>query len=287
MAALSLQSTKKMVSGYEIPVLGFGVSTNSPPSLTTTVTLKALEAGYRHIDSAALYNNEAECASAIQLSGLPREQIFYTTKIPITHMSYEKAKEAIADSLAAAEKGRLGYIDLMLLHAPYGGKEGRLGAWRALVEAQQAGKIRSLGISNYGIRHLEELEEYIKTSGVGGQISVGQYEIHPWCAREDIAGWLRSRGAVVEAYSPLVQAKRMKEPVLRALAEKYGKSEAQVLVRWSLQKGYVPLPKSVTEARIVENSQVFDFELSEEDMKRLQTAEYAPVSWDPVRDSKL
>ena len=123
----------------------------------------------------------------------------------------------------------------MLLHAPYGGKIGRLGAWRALVEAQKTGKIRSLGVSNYGIQHLEELEEYIR-SGAGGEISVGQYEIHPWCAREDIVGWLRERNVVVEAYSPLVQAKRMKEPVLRALAEKYGKSEAQVLVRWSLQK---------------------------------------------------
>ncbi|PYI07311.1 aldo-keto reductase [Aspergillus sclerotiicarbonarius CBS 121057] len=286
MAALSLQSTRKMVSGYEIPVIGFGVY-KTPPSLTTTVTLKALETGYRHIDSAALYHNEAECASAIHLSGLPRDQIFYTSKVPITHMSYEKAKEAIEESLLAAEKGMLGYIDLMLLHAPYGGRDGRLGAWRALVEAQNAGKIRSIGVSNYGIRHLEELEEYIQTSGVGGKISVGQYEIHPWCAREDIVGWLKQRNVVVEAYSPLVQAKRMKEPVLRALAEKYGKSEAQVLVRWSLQKGYVPLPKSVTESRIVENSQVFDFELSEEDMMRLQTVEYSPVCWDPVRDSRL
>ena len=123
----------------------------------------------------------------------------------------------------------------MLLHAPYGGRSGRLGAWRALVEAQAAGKIRSLGVSNYGIRHLEELEGYIRSGG-GGEISVGQYEIHPWCAREDIVGWLRARGVVVEAYAPLVQAKRMQEPVLRRLASKYGKSEAQVLVRWSLQK---------------------------------------------------
>ncbi|GKZ87029.1 hypothetical protein AnigIFM59636_000154 [Aspergillus niger] len=281
--SLSLQSTKKMLSGYEIPVLGYGVY-KTPPDVTESVTLKALKLGYRHIDSAQLYNNEAECALAIQRSNIPRSQIFYTTKIPTTHMSYEKAKEAIETSLAAAKD--LGYIDLMLLHAPYGGRSGRLGAWRALVEAQAAGKIRSLGVSNYGIRHLEELEEYIRSGG-GGEISVGQYEIHPWCAREDIVGWLRARGVVVEAYAPLVQAKRMQEPVLRKLAAKYGKSEAQVLVRWSLQKGYVPLPKSVTESRIVENSQVFDFELSAEDMEELQTTEYAPVSWDPARDSKL
>lgn len=115
----------------------------------------------------------------------------------------------------------------MLIHAPYGGKEARLGTWRALVEAQKAGKIRSLGVSNFSIQHLDELEAYIQ-SGAGGQISVGQYEIHPWCPREDVVGWLHKRNAVVEAYSPLVQATRMKESVLQ--------TPAQILVRWSLQK---------------------------------------------------
>ncbi|OJK03135.1 hypothetical protein ASPACDRAFT_1886147 [Aspergillus aculeatus ATCC 16872] len=284
MAPLSLASTRKMVSGDEIPVIGFG-SYQTPPDVTEKVILKALEAGYRHVDCAQLYQNEAECAAAIHKSGIDRSEVFYTSKIPDTHMSYEKAKEAIEASLSAA--ACLGYIDLMLLHAPYGGKEGRLGAWRALVEAQKTGKIRSIGVSNYGIRHLEELEHYIQTSGVGGQISVGQYEIHPWCAREDIVAWLKQRDIVVEAYSPLVQAKRMDEPMLQSLARKYKKTPAQILVRWSLQKGYVPLPKSVTESRIRENTQVFDFELTQEDMRRLQTDEHAPVCWDPARDSKL
>jgi len=123
----------------------------------------------------------------------------------------------------------------MLIHAPYGGKEDRLGTWRALVEAQKAGKIRSLGVSNFGIQHLEELEAYIQAGG-GGQISVGQYEIHPWCPREDIAEWLQKRNVIVEAYSPLVQATRMKETVLQTLAQKHGKTPAQILIRWSLQK---------------------------------------------------
>jgi diketogulonate reductase-like aldo/keto reductase len=123
----------------------------------------------------------------------------------------------------------------MLIHAPYGGKEARLGTWRALVEAQKAGKIRSLGVSNFAIQHLEELDEYIK-SGAGGQITVGQYEIHPWCPREDIAEWLKKHNIIVEAYSPLVQATRMKEPVLEKLARKHGKTPAQILIRWSLQK---------------------------------------------------
>ena len=129
----------------------------------------------------------------------------------------------------------------MLLHAPFGGKEGRLGAWRALVEAQkETGKIRSIGVSNYGVQHLNELEEYIKSGG-GGKISVGRYEIHPWCAREDIVSWLKQRGVVVEAYSPLVQATRMNEPVLQALVKKHNKTPAQVLLRWSLQKVSISL----------------------------------------------
>lgn len=164
-------------------------------------------------------------------------------------MGYEAAKQAIEESVAAAD---LGYIDLyeplalglrsctnvldsMLIHAPYGGKEKRLGTWRALVEAQKAGKIRSLGVSNYAVQHLEELEEYIQSGG-GGEIAVGQYELHPWCPREDVAEWLRNHNVVIEAYSPLVQASRMEEPVLQTLAQKHGKTPAQILIRWSLQK---------------------------------------------------
>lgn len=129
----------------------------------------------------------------------------------------------------------LHYPDRILIHAPYGGKEARLGSWRALVEAQQAGKTRSIGVSNYGIHHLEELEEYIQTGGGGGEISVGQYELHPWLDHSDIAAWLHQRGVVVEAYSPLAHGTRFGEPVLQTIGKKYGKSPAQVLIRWSLQ----------------------------------------------------
>ncbi|CEJ55808.1 Putative Aldehyde reductase [Penicillium brasilianum] len=282
MTGLTLQSTYKLVSGFDIPVVGFGVY-QTPPDVTEKVTLKALEVGYRHVDCAKVYRNEKESAAAIRKSGLDRSQIFYTSKVPSSYMGYEKAKQAIEESIAAAN---IGYIDLMLIHAPYGGKEARLGTWRALVEAQKAGKVRSLGVSNFAIQHLEELDEYIK-SGAGGQITVGQYEIHPWCPREDIAEWLKKRNIIVEAYSPLVQATRMKEPVLEKLARKHSKTPAQILIRWSLQKGYVPLPKSVTESRILDNSQVFDFSLSEEDMATLKLNEYAPVCWDPVRDCKI
>ncbi|KAA8647288.1 hypothetical protein EYZ11_009441 [Aspergillus tanneri] len=283
MAPLTLQSTYEMVSGYEIPVVGFGVY-QIPAAIAEKVTLKALETGYRHVDSAKVYANEAQCVEAIRRSGVDRSKIFYTTKIASNHMSYEKAKESIEASIADAAS--IGYIDLVLIHAPFGGKEGRLGAWRALVEAQKTGKIRSIGVSNYGIHHLNELEEYIN-SGAGGKISVGQYEIHPWCAREDVADWLKKRNIIVEAYSPLVQATRMNEPILQKLVQKHNKTPAQILIRWSLQKGYVPLPKSVTDSRIIGNTQVFDFELSQEDMDSLKTNVYAPVCWDPVRDTRL
>ncbi|EAW09954.1 aldo/keto reductase family protein [Aspergillus clavatus NRRL 1] len=277
----NLRSTYRMNSGHEIPVLGFG-PTHSPSSKTEEPTLEALKTGYRHIDSAIMYRNEKACSRAIQNSGLARSDIFFTTKIPPGSMGYERTRRAIDSSLREAGTE---YFDLILIHAPYGGKDGRLGSWRALVEAQQAGKTRSIGVSNYGVHHLNELEEYI-TAGEGrGKIDVGQYELHPWLDRTDIVDWLKKRGVVIEAYSPLAHGYWLDEPVLKTLGEKYGKSAAQVMIRWSLQKGFVPLPKSVTPSRIQENADVFDFQLSEEDMQALNTGEYSPTDWDPTVDS--
>lgn len=176
----------------------------------------------------------------------------------------------------------------MLLHAPYGGPDARKGAWKALVEAQEEGKIRSLGISNYGVHHLNELEVHIKEleeergKGEGGVISVGQWELHPWLARPDIVEWCEKRGVVLQAYSPIVRNQRMDEKVLQPLTKKYGKTSAQVLLRWSLQKGFVPLPKSVTPSRIEQNADIYDFELTADEMKGLETGEYAPCAWDPT-----
>lgn len=176
----------------------------------------------------------------------------------------------------------------MLLHAPYGGSAARKAAWKGLAACVKAGKVRSIGVSNYGVHHLDELEQHIREleaeqPGSGGVLSVGQWEIHPWCAREDIAAWCKARGVVVEAYSPLVRGERFggSEPVLKKLADKYGVSEAQILIRWSLQKGYVPLPKSVTPERIKSNADVYGFALTEEEVAELQTDEYRPTCWDP------
>ncbi|KAL1850030.1 hypothetical protein Plec18167_008269 [Paecilomyces lecythidis] len=278
-SSLSIQTKYKLNSGHEIPILGYGVY-QTPADITEEVTKKAFKIGYRHVDSAQAYRNERPCGQAIKNSGLHRSEVYFTTKISTRNMGYEKAKASIDASL---KEGNVDYFDLILIHSPYGGKEAREGTWRALVEAQKAGKTRSIGVSNYGVHHLDELEEYIN-SGVGGKIDVGQYELHPWLPRPDIVDWLKKRNVVVEAYSPLTRAQRLDEPVLLELSKKYNKTPGQILLRWSLEKGFVPLPKSVTPSRIEENADIFDFQLTEDDMKALHTTDYSPTTWDPTVD---
>ncbi|KAF2151691.1 Aldo/keto reductase [Myriangium duriaei CBS 260.36] len=277
-------STLRLLSGHDIPRLGFGVY-QTPTGVAEDVTAHAIRSGYRHVDSATAYRNEAESCKGMLGGGVPRQQLFFTSKVPPKEINYEGAKKCVAETL---QKTGLDYIDLYLLHAPYGGKAGRLGAWKALVEAVAAGKVRSIGVSNYGVHHLEELEKYIgetdakEGKGKGGVLSVNQVELHPWLARPDIVDWCQSRGVVLEAYSPLVRATRMEDPALKALAEKHKKTPGQILLRWGLQKDFVILPKSVTHKRIDENSEIFDFELSAEDMKSLATGVYEPCAWDPT-----
>ncbi|KAG8533634.1 uncharacterized protein KY384_001375 [Bacidia gigantensis] len=283
---MNINTMLKMPSGHSIPALGYGVY-QTPAGEAEDVVLHAFKSGYRHVDSARVYRNEQPCADAIRKSGIPRGEIFLTSKVPPRSMGYDATKAAIQSSFSQTG---LDYIDLYLVHAPYGGPQNRRGTWRALVEAQQAGKIRSIGVSNYGVHHLNELEGYIKEletqngAGKGGEISVGQWELHPWLARPDIVVWCKERGIVIEAYCPIVRGQRFGEPSLQKLVKAHGKTPAQVLLRWSLQKGFVPLPKSVTHSRIVENADVYDFELSQSDMQALETTEYSPVSWDPTVD---
>jgi diketogulonate reductase-like aldo/keto reductase len=158
---------------------------------------------------------------------------------------YDVTKQAVADSLK--ETG-FDYLDLYLIHSPYGGPEARKGAWRALVEAQKEGKVRSIGVSNYGVHHLEETEAYIKEleeqlgKGNGGVISVGQWELHPWLPRKEIEAWCRQRNIVLEAYCPLVRGSRFEVELLKPLTQKYNKNAAQILLRWSLQRVLFVLP---------------------------------------------
>ncbi|KAF2404075.1 Aldo/keto reductase [Trichodelitschia bisporula] len=284
MASLTINSTYRLNSGYEIPVLGFGVY-QTPPEQTEEVVLQALQAGYRQIDSAIYYQNEAGAAAGMRRSGIPRDQIFFTTKISPTITTYEGTVKAVDESLA---KTGLDYIDLFLIHAPFGGKTGRLAVWRALSEAVQAGKIRSIGVSNFNVKDMEEIEAYIKEReaekpGSGVPLSVNQVELHPWLTRPEIVKWSQDHGVLLQAYSPLMQGNRAQDPVLQEVAKKYNKSWAQILIRWSLQKGWSPLPKSVTKSRIEDNANVFDFELAPEDVEKLTTDEYITTSaWDPT-----
>jgi len=283
MSPLTIGSKLRMNSGYKIPILGYGVY-RTPAAECQKVVTEAFNLGYRHVDSAAGYRNEAPCGKAILASKIPREDIFFTSKIPPYSLGYESAKKQVASTL---ELTGLEYIDLMLIHAPYGGREARKATWKALVESQQEGKIRSLGVSNYGVHHLDELVESIREleterPGSGGVLSVHQTELHPWLARPDIVSWCNKRGVILEAYSPVVRNERSNAPILQPLAKKYQKTAAQILLRWSVQKGFVPLPKSVTPSRIKENSEIFDFELSEEEMGTLETGAYEPCAWDPT-----
>lgn len=244
----------------------------------------ALEAGYRGFDSAQMYHNEREVGRSIlrfleaeksKPNGVKREDIFFTSKLA-SNISYDATRRSIKESIRASG---LGYIDLFLIHAPYGGRAKRLECWRAIEDAVADNEIRAAGVSNYGVKHLQEL---LSTNPRIRPV-VNQIEVHPFNTRTEITQFCQENGIVVEAYAPLVRGYRMRHPTIVSLAEKYGYTPAQLLVRWSLQHGYVPLPKSVNRDRIISNAQVDGAEISDEDMKAMDALdEYLVTDWDPV-----
>ncbi|RPD78335.1 Aldo/keto reductase [Lentinus tigrinus ALCF2SS1-7] len=256
-----------------MPRLGFGVYQNYT---THESVLEAFRAGYRHIDTAQAYRNEAHVGSAVRESGLERNDVFITTKcISKTH-GYDKTLRAVDVSL---ERLAVEYVDLFLIHDPFKGTELRLQTYRALLDAQRAGKIRSVGVSNFGIKHLEE----IRAAGLQTP-SVNQIELHPFCQQKPIVAYCREHGIIVQAYSPLIRGK-MDHPLFMELANKHEREPAQILLRWSLQHGFMPLPKSATPARIQSNARLYDFSLNEEDMRRLDALDQGKagaVTWNPV-----
>jgi len=269
---LSLQSTVRLNDGVEIPILGLGVYQASPGRVTQAAVGYALEIGYRHIDTASIYGNEADVGLAVRESGIPRDEIFVTTKLWNDDQGYDPAIRACESSLR-----RLGldYVDLYLIHWPV--PRVRKESWRALLRLQREGKCRSIGVSNYMIHHLEEL---LGESPVAP--SIDQVEFSPFLFRKELLAYCRHRGIQLEAYSPLTKGYRLDDPTVRRVAAKYGKTPAQILIRWSLQHGNVVIPKSVRPEHIRENSQVFDFQISEEDMSLLNSLdEGLATGWDP------
>ncbi|OUM53481.1 hypothetical protein BVG19_g2765 [[Candida] boidinii] len=273
----------KLNSGNTIPAVGLGVYLTSSEDAIDIVH-KALNLGYRHVDSAALYKNELASAQGIAqwLAEDPvhnkREDVFYTTKIWDTDHGYEQTKKAIQISLEKAKS--IDYIDLILMHSPQSNYKKRHGSWLALQEAVDSGKVKNIGVSNYGVKHLVELLNYpdLKYKPV-----VNQIEIHPWFIRNDIFDFCKKNDIVLEAYSPFAKGRKFDDPILKKIADRYGKTPAQILVRWSLDKGFVVLPKSIKEERAASNIDVFDFKLSDEDIKLLD-AQDAQMStgWDPT-----
>ncbi|KAJ3033677.1 hypothetical protein HDV00_005896 [Rhizophlyctis rosea] len=268
----------QLPSGAQIPAIGLGVWQASPKDTIRAVGL-ALQAGYRHIDTAALYRNEQQVGEAIRASGIPRNEIFVTTKVWNSDHGYERTLAAFDTSL---KKLGLDYVDLYLIHAPVQGH--RLDTWRALEKIKQDGKAKAIGVSNYtqsfpiDIHHLEELKEHSKSLP-----DVNQFEVTPYLQRRELVNYCQQNGIVVEAYSPLTQAQKLDDPPLVQVAQKNNKSPAQILIKWGIQKGFVSLPKSVNENRIKENADVFGWEIPKEDMDVLDGLEEGFVAgWDPL-----
>ncbi|KAF8813836.1 Aldo/keto reductase [Phlegmacium glaucopus] len=270
---LALSSTIRLTSGHTMPLLGFGVYQNFD---TKASVIEALKVGYRHVDSAQAYRNEAQVAEAIRASGVPRGDVFVTTKCVSRTHGYESTLKGVNESLA---KMKFDYIDLFLIHDPLSGTDRRLATYKALSEAKAAGKIRSVGVSNYNVHHIEE----IKNAGFEPPC-VNQIELHPLCQQTEIVKYCKEHNIVVQAYCPILKG-RMDNPAITALAKKYNRDPAHILLRWSLQKGFVPLPKSATPSRIHSNANLYDFELTEDDMRKLDALDRGKagaISWNPV-----
>jgi diketogulonate reductase-like aldo/keto reductase len=251
-----LRTTKRLNNGVEIPVVGLGVFRAEAGGEAKRAVLEALRVGYRHVDTARVYQNEKDVGEAIRESGIPREEIFVTTKLWNSDHGYDKAMRALETSL---KKLQLEYVDLYLIHWPV--EVVRSDSWRALVQLQKDGKARAIGVSNYMVHHLEDLKR--RTSVVP---QVNQVEQHPFLHQKELLAYCRDQGIAVEAYSPLVKATRMKHPALVKIAKKHSKTPAQVLLRWGLDHDLIVLPKSVRPERIQENADVFDFRLDAEDL---------------------
>jgi diketogulonate reductase-like aldo/keto reductase len=259
-------------TGSAIPQVGLGVWQASPEECRAAVGA-ALRLGYRHIDTARIYGNEADVGAAIRDSGIPREHVFITTKLWNDDQGYDTALRAFD---ASAKRLGVEYIDLYLIHWPVPGK--RLDSWRALEKLRADKRARAIGVSNFLVPQLEEL-----FAAANEKPAVNQIELTPFLQRRETQALCKREKIVVEAYSPLTRGKRLGHPVIAAIADELGRSPAQVLLRWNIEHGNVVLPKSVRPERIAENGALFDFQLSPEQLARLDALEEnLATGWDPA-----
>ncbi|MCK1984573.1 MULTISPECIES: aldo/keto reductase [Peribacillus] len=255
----NIGETITLHNGVKMPQLGFGVFKVKNGNETVESVKKAIEVGYRAIDTAAIYENEEGVGQAIRECGVPREELFITSKVWNTEQGYETTLQAFDDSL-----NRLGleYLDLYLIHWP--GKDKYLETWRALEKLYKDGKVKSIGVSNFHVHHLENLLANSEVKPV-----VNQIELHPLLTQVEIREYCAKHEIKVESWSPLGRGNLLEEPTINHIAKKHGKSSAQVLIRWHLQHDLVVIPKSITPSRIEENAQVFDFSLSLNEMNQI------------------
>ena len=273
MANPNINSTVKLNNTVQIPVLGLGVYQTPPGRATQNAVKFALTVGYRHVDTARVYDNEADVGAALRKSSLHREDLFVTTKLWNSDQGYDSTLRACEASL---KRLGLDYLDLYLIHFPV--PETRRESWKAMETLLQKGKCRAIGVSNFTVHHLEDLlDEHAVTP------AVNQVELHPFLYQKELLDYCRRKGIQVEAYSPLARGERLNHPRITAHATKYSKTPAQLMIRWGLQHGLIVIPKSTREERIRENSRVFDFEISAEDMRSLDSLnEDLRFNWDPT-----
>jgi diketogulonate reductase-like aldo/keto reductase len=270
---LTLKSSVRLNNGVSMPLLGLGVYLMRPGRETYEAVRTALKTGYCLVDTAAVYRNEADVGRAVRDSGIPREEVFITTKLWNDDHGYDAAMRAFDASLR-----RLGmdFIDLYLVHFPV--PDLRKESWRALEKILESGRARAIGVSNYTVRHLEEL---LGQSGVVP--AVDQVEFSPFLYQRDLLEFCRKSGIQLEAYAPLTAGRRLRDSRITAIAKRHGRTNAQVLLRWAVQHGLVVIPKSAHPGRIAENAGIFDFELTNEEVLELDGLHDGfRSSWDPT-----
>lgn len=258
---MNLTTTKLLNNGAQMPIFGLGVFRSKDGDETYNAVKWALEAGYRHIDTAAAYGNEESVGRAIRDSGIPREELWITTKLWNQEIRNHNEENALRQSL---EKLGTDYVDLYLIHWPVREEQGYLRAWKKMEKFNKEGCARSIGVSNYHIHHLEDL---LKTAEIIP--AVNQVECHPELTQTELVNYCAQKGIAFEPWSPLGAGKLLSDPVLTEIAARYGKTTAQIILRWDIQRGFINIPKSVHKERILSNTQVFDFELSDEDMQKI------------------